>query len=74
MSQGEQMSRDELAAKVNRIMISNYLSLKELAFMTGFCINTVQRVRYVTYSTYKSPLSEKTLARFASVIAPLDKT
>ncbi len=68
------MSREELAALVNRIMISNYLSLKELAFMTGFCTNTIQRVRFVTYSTYKSPVSEKTLARFASVIGSLDKT
>jgi hypothetical protein len=73
MEEGGKMGREELAAMVNRVMISNYLSLKELAFMTGFCINTVQRVRYVNYSTYKSPLSEKTLARFASVISTIDK-
>ncbi len=71
---GDEMSREELAARVNQVMLTNYLSLKELAFMTGFCINTIQRVRFVTYSTYKSPVSDKVLARFSTVIGTIDKT
>jgi hypothetical protein len=69
MEPGDTMSREEIAERLNKAMIANDLSIKEVAFIAQRSINTIQRVRHPGYGGYCCDVSERTLVRIKTILS-----